>query len=217
MNVLSPRWLLLALAPTLGCASISTSAFDETPDAATTSHDAIAGSDAIAVDASADDSMRPPDDSGVVVDDTGVVVDDTGVVAKDTGVDTGSSGAAVQCASSAGGQTCSGGDHCCIGQPNPFSGGTYTCQSPTTPCNGVDLACSQTSDCRTGEVCCASYSGAGGGGSATVDSSACAAPSGCTAQTSHVILCDPSAPNVCPQGRSCQLSTYSLPGYYFCR
>jgi hypothetical protein len=219
------RWLALALVPLLGCAAISTDAFDEAVDGAV-------------ADASVDvseDGAQPPEDTSVPPPfetgfrDTGVTFPDT-AVAPDTRPDTRPDSAPppvdapaagdVQCSNMpTGGTTCTGGQHCCI---TTSASGTrnYGCMTVSFPgmCTGVDLACDNTADCAgsPGTVCCGTLTNMPGAMSTLVSASSCQAANTCTQTNNRIILCNPSQPNVCPMGRTCKQSTGTLPGYYLC-
>ncbi len=113
-------------------------------------------------------------------------------------------------------------EYCCRrGDADPFK---YNCETDPTSCNdpnSVSIQCSSSQNCAAigliGSVCCGTLVGTGGGGSVIVGTQ-CTSVSNCTSGGSvgKTILCDPGAPNNCPNGGTCKLSAQTMPGYYLC-
>jgi hypothetical protein len=113
-------------------------------------------------------------------------------------------------------------EYCCRrGDTDPYD---YACETDPTACSDpgdVTIQCSSTQNCAAigliGSVCCGTLVGTGGGGSVIV-STQCTSTSNCTSGGSvgKAILCDPGAPNNCPNGGTCKLSQQTMPGYYLC-
>jgi hypothetical protein len=89
---------------------------------------------------------------------------------------------------------------------------TYNCvNDPNTQCaaNGdITIECTSPSDCNQGEVCCID-----------LNQKSMAVGVACqpAQQCQGGFACDPKKPNICPNGQSCKLSQFTLPGYYICR
>ena len=113
------------------------------------------------------DTSAPPTDSSA---ETTPVVD-TGTPPTDTPVDTPASGTPVKCGSF----TCTAAQECCI------IGGVGACLAAGAVCAGSRYTCTSTSNCKSGQVCCISGSGAGG--------ASCAAAGSCPSTTT----CDTNA------------------------
>ena len=98
----------------------------------------------------------------------------------------------------------------------------YDCIADPKDCmnsGDVPFTCSNHENCvaqgLVGNVCCASIIGNGTGGSVAYDVS-CTPTAKCTSGNSKLVVCNPNAPNPCPNGGSCKLSSLTLPSYYLC-
>jgi hypothetical protein len=84
--------------------------------------------------------------------------------------------------------------------------------------NPFPVPCDDALDCENaghaGELCCVTAALDGGAGA---DEIVCRAPVDCTKQQGRTNLCDPNAPNPCPNGGQCVPSTQTIPGYDICR
>lgn len=151
---------LLVVSALLGCGSDGGTAtgFDE---------DTGTGFPAEVGDETSTDTSSPPADSPA---ETTPVVD-TGSPPADVRVDTPASGTPVKCGSF----TCSAAQECCIIM------GVGACLTAGAVCAGSRYSCTSTSNCKSGEVCCISGSGAGG--------ASCAASGACPSATT----CDTNA------------------------
>ena len=91
----------------------------------------------------------------------------------------------------------------------------YTCTGSPSKCanpGDVVIACAQPKDCpNAGDACCLDINQQN-----YPTATSCKPSAQCQTQIARP-LCDPNAPNICPNGWSCQLSSQTLPGYYFCR
>ncbi len=113
-------------------------------------------------------------------------------------------------------------EFCCRrGDAQPYK---YGCETDETACadvNDVPIRCSTTQTCTgqglIGSVCCGTLVASSGSGSVITNTS-CVAPNTCVSGGSvgKAVLCDPNAPNNCPNGGTCKLSSQTMPGYYLC-
>ena len=161
---------------------------NQNPDASVTNKDA----------SSTPDSSEPGPDASIA---------DTSM--PDTNMpDTNPPGISIACGNS----TCSNPpDVCCrSGGGGQYS---YACvNDPNTNCanqGDVPIACTKEADCpNQGDICCISLNNQN-------------QPSDVSCQPQNQcfggVACDPKAPNHCPNGLSCQISTLTLPGYYICK
>jgi hypothetical protein len=100
-----------------------------------------------------------------------------------------------------------------------FNAYMYTCQGQSDSCSGLKIPCDKAANCDSlgfpGQVCCAHITPQGV--DSIADSVSCRPAGQCNLMNSSIILCDPKAPNSCPAGMMCTLSTGTIPGYYFCK
>jgi hypothetical protein len=108
---------------------------------------------------------------------------------------------------------------CCrTGTGAPYN---YDCITDPQKCmnsGDVPLNCATNENCiaqgHPGTFCCASLI-ASGNGTIAYDVS-CLPKAQCTAGNAKAMLCNPNAPNPCPNGGNCKLSAQTLTGYYIC-
>jgi hypothetical protein len=108
-------------------------------------------------------STTDVDSGGTTDTDSGTTTDvDAGATDVDGGV------VGVAC----GAATCGSGEICCVTRG---SGGMMVSQACTAPgdCMGAALTCDGPEDCATGEACCGSFGGTGGGGATCVTDAMC--------------------------------------------
>jgi hypothetical protein len=156
-------------------------------------------------------------DSGGTNDATTDASHDVGADAKDAAPDVPKEDLGIQC----GTMVCPvPGKECCRQDPG---GGqfVYQCMDPGVCVQQANspltIPCDDTLDCEkaghAGQLCCVTAAADGGGGA---DEIVCRAPIDCTKQLGRTNLCDPNAPNPCPNGGQCKPSTQTIPGYNIC-
>jgi hypothetical protein len=158
------------------------------------------------VDGSGVDSARPGSDSGGR--------DATNDVSP--GIDSGPTDPGIHCGAS---ECTVGAQVCC--RVTGLAGSSFGCTNVNS-CNGgerLPIPCDDAADCQamgTGLVCCATYQVNTATQLATVVSVSCASSSECVSKNNEVIVCDPTAPDACPQGGTCKPSQQTMPGYNLC-
>ena len=132
---------------------------------------------------------------------------------QDGGSDPGSVGSVgVKCEGVPGGSCSLPAEICC----RKDEGGGYYLYSCTAPgaCDvgvggALEIPCDDARGCGA-YVCCATYE------QRTTTDIACRPVGECKPQNARTIVCDPRSASACPNGGSCRLSTFTLPGYFIC-
>ena len=111
---------------------------------------------------------------------------------------------------------------CCLDMSTGSS--TFSCTSSDADAGGDDggatcmalsIPCDDATDCATagspGDVCCVTP-----GANDVADLVACVPPAMCDTQ-GHARVCNPAGPaDQCPMGKTCRMSTKTLPGFNLC-
>lgn len=94
--------------------------------------------------------------------------------------------------------------------------GTCTAAGSCSGAGAFPIPCDSAQDCadegQPGTVCCAQADQTG-----AVTNVECVDPSNCQSANGQTNLCDPNAPDPCPNGGTCSASTVSIPGYDICK
>ncbi len=113
--------------------------------------------------------------------------------------------AMVKCGTS----TCTGVTPVCCLDP---TAGTGTCEAVGAACTNTSVPCDSADDCPGGgAVCCEAIQGGSPHVSCSQNSNQC------TSQLSGELLCDPSAANPCPGGKSCTKASPLGGAYHLCQ